>query len=235
MQRPSSPLVGFYERCLDWLRGCRRFRPPSQQVETVRVDLVGDSEGPTFGAPPQPKAPPQPQAPPNPDPGSGALSHPFRSSLATGQRSLAKSWSFNQTVLLSPRRRSSSVLVITAVGAVGAVGLWSITAPLAETIAVQGKLVPGSSTKRVDTPVPGVVEAVLVKEGQTVQKGDPLVRFDLRDPRSKLAAAEDVRARFELLGIESATWSPAEFDAFVRRENALWRPLIRELGIKLDS
>ena len=189
MQRPSSPLVGFYERCLDWLRGRRSFRPPSQQVETVRVDLVGDGEGPTFGAPPQP------QAPPKPDPGSGALSHPFRSSLATGQRSLAKSWSFNQTVLLSPRRRSSSVLVITAVGAVGAVGLWSITAPLAETIAVQGKLVPGSSTKRVDTPVPGVVEAVLVKEGQTVQKGDPLVRFDLRDPRSKLAAAEDVRAR----------------------------------------
>jgi tripartite-type tricarboxylate transporter receptor subunit TctC len=48
-------------------------------------------------------------------------------------------------------------------------------------------------------------------------------------------AADDVRARFETLGIESANWSPTEFDAFVRRENAAWRPLIRELGIRLDS
>jgi tripartite-type tricarboxylate transporter receptor subunit TctC len=35
--------------------------------------------------------------------------------------------------------------------------------------------------------------------------------------------------------VESAPWSPAEFNDFVRRENAAWRPLIRELGIKLDS
>ncbi|MCO6416625.1 tripartite tricarboxylate transporter substrate binding protein [Siccirubricoccus sp. KC 17139] len=48
-------------------------------------------------------------------------------------------------------------------------------------------------------------------------------------------AAEDVQARFRDLGIESAPWSPAEFQEFVKRENAEWRPLIRELGIRLDS
>jgi tripartite-type tricarboxylate transporter receptor subunit TctC len=48
-------------------------------------------------------------------------------------------------------------------------------------------------------------------------------------------AAADVQARYRDLGIESAPWSPAEFQAFVQRENAEWRPLIRELGIKLDS
>lgn len=47
--------------------------------------------------------------------------------------------------------------------------------------------------------------------------------------------ADDVQARFRDLGIESAPWSPAEFQDFVRRENALWRPLIRDLGIRLDS
>lgn len=47
--------------------------------------------------------------------------------------------------------------------------------------------------------------------------------------------AEDVQARYRDLGIESAPWSPAEFQAFVGRENALWRPLIRDLGIRLDS
>ena len=48
-------------------------------------------------------------------------------------------------------------------------------------------------------------------------------------------AAEDVQARYRDLGIESAPWSPAEFQDFVKRENAEWRPLIRELGIRLDS
>jgi tripartite-type tricarboxylate transporter receptor subunit TctC len=48
-------------------------------------------------------------------------------------------------------------------------------------------------------------------------------------------AADDVQARFRDLGIESAAWSPEEFAAFVRRENAEWRPLIRDLGIRLDG
>jgi tripartite-type tricarboxylate transporter receptor subunit TctC len=48
-------------------------------------------------------------------------------------------------------------------------------------------------------------------------------------------AADDVQARFRDLGIESAPWSPEEFQDFVRRENAAWRPLIRELGIRLDG
>jgi tripartite-type tricarboxylate transporter receptor subunit TctC len=47
--------------------------------------------------------------------------------------------------------------------------------------------------------------------------------------------AADVQDRFKTLGIESAPWSPAEFQAFVARENAEWRPLIRELGIRLDG
>ncbi len=48
-------------------------------------------------------------------------------------------------------------------------------------------------------------------------------------------ASPEVQARFSDLGIESAPWSPQEFQDFVRRENAEWRPLIRELGIRLDG
>ncbi|MFC7607819.1 Bug family tripartite tricarboxylate transporter substrate binding protein [Teichococcus aestuarii] len=48
-------------------------------------------------------------------------------------------------------------------------------------------------------------------------------------------AAHAMQARMRDLGIESAPWSPAEFNDFVLRENAVWRPLIRELGIRLDS
>jgi tripartite-type tricarboxylate transporter receptor subunit TctC len=45
----------------------------------------------------------------------------------------------------------------------------------------------------------------------------------------------DVQDRFRTLGIESAPWSPQQFQDFVRRENAEWRPLIRDLGIRLDG
>lgn len=63
---------------------------------------------------------------------------------------------------------------------------------------------------------------------------DPIVARLAEGLRAGVGAA-DVQARFNDLGIESAPWSPAEFQAFVQRENAEWRPLIRELGIRLDS
>ena len=48
-------------------------------------------------------------------------------------------------------------------------------------------------------------------------------------------ASDAVLARTQALGVQTTGWSAGEFDAFVAAENALWRPLIRELGIRLDS
>lgn len=45
----------------------------------------------------------------------------------------------------------------------------------------------------------------------------------------------EITSRMTALGIEYQPWTPAQFNAFVAAENALWRPLIRELGIRLDS
>lgn len=109
----------------------------------------------------------------------------------------AQEWTFNQPVLLRKTGLSSSLIIWTAVVFTGAGIVWAMVAPLSETVAVQGKLEPGSSVKRIDAPVPGVVEAVLVKEGAVVRFGQPLVRFDLREARSILAAAEEVRSRLQ--------------------------------------
>lgn len=109
----------------------------------------------------------------------------------------AQEWTFNQPVLLRKTGLSSSLIIWTAVVFTGAGIAWAMVAPLSETVAVQGKLEPGSSVKRIDAPVPGVVEAVLVKEGAVVRFGQPLVRFDLREARSILAAAEQVRSRLQ--------------------------------------
>jgi tripartite-type tricarboxylate transporter receptor subunit TctC len=51
----------------------------------------------------------------------------------------------------------------------------------------------------------------------------------------RAVASEEVQGRMRALGIQTNAWSAAEFDAFVAAENALWRPLIRELGIRLDA
>jgi HlyD family secretion protein len=218
MLRPSTPLQHALQRALGWLRrpGAQRSSPISGSPATPPS---GDSTPITFGRAGHTPIPPAASTPPASTPaapaprsgattlggtssGAGASSggslapNPFRNAgLSASPGGPAAPWSFSQTVLLRKQRSGASVLMWTGIGGVALLGLWAITAPLAETIAVQGKLEPSSSTKRIDTPVPGVVEAVLVKEGQAVRKGDPLVRFDLREPRSRLEAAESVRQR----------------------------------------
>ena len=96
--------------------------------------------------------------------------------------------SFNQPVLLKKTRHNSSVLVWTLVGTTVFATGWAFLAPLPETVAVQGKLQPSQPVQDIDAPLPGVVEAVLVNEGQTVRKGQQLLRFDPRDVKAKLEA-----------------------------------------------
>lgn len=45
----------------------------------------------------------------------------------------------------------------------------------------------------------------------------------------------EVASRMRGLGVDYQPWSPAQFTDFVAAENALWRPLIRELGLRLDT
>ena len=73
-------------------------------------------------------------------------------------------------------------------------------------------------------------------QGMSVQAAVPApIVAKLHEALVAGVGAPDVQDRFKALGIESAPWSPQEFDAFVKRENAEWRPLIRELGIRLDG
>lgn len=104
-------------------------------------------------------------------------------------------WEFRETVLLRKSTLSSSLLIWTALASTGLVAVWAIAAPLTQSVAVPGKLEPGGRVRQVDAPVGGLVDAVLVKEGQRVRQGQPLIRFDLRAPRNALASAESVRQR----------------------------------------
>ena len=101
----------------------------------------------------------------------------------------SQSWSFNQPVLLKKTHRNSSVLVWTLVGATLFATGWAFLAPLPETIAVKGKLQPTTPVLDIEAPLPGVVSSVEVHEGQFVQQGDVLLRFDQKEIKARLDAA----------------------------------------------
>ena len=106
-------------------------------------------------------------------------------------------WSFNQPVLLKKSRRTSSVLVWTLAGGTLFAIAWAFLAPLPQTVAVQGKLQSSSGSQSIDAPVPGVIEDVAVVEGQRVNRGDLLLRFDARDAQARLNSAQSNRDRLQ--------------------------------------
>ncbi len=161
---------------IDFLVAPLRGRPsqqprPDATLVPVKVELLEDHDG---------------------TPAASAL---LRQGQQPGHDPALQEWQFSQTVLLRKSGLSSSVMVWSAVAITGALVTWAFVAPLNETVAVQGKLQPISSVKRIDAAVPGQVEAVLVTEGQRVNKGQALLRFDLQEARSSLKAAQSVRAQ----------------------------------------
>jgi HlyD family secretion protein len=114
---------------------------------------------------------------------------------APGPGTAMEHWSFQQPVLLSPSTRPRSVIVWSFVGGTALLLVWSVVAPLGESVAVQGKLRPSRQVKQLEAPVAGVVDNLLVKEGQAVEADQLLMQFDLRQARSQLKAADAVRAR----------------------------------------
>ena len=137
----------------------------------------------------------------------GSLKHPFSppeppeangpGAPGGGAPRPPQAWSFRDTTSLQATRRSSSVLMRGGLVLTGAGLLWVVAAPLSETIALKGKLEPGSKVREIQAPVQGVVDRVLVRDGQLVQFGEPLVRFDLRDARSRMQSARTLKAQLE--------------------------------------
>ena len=106
-------------------------------------------------------------------------------------------WSFNQPVLLKKTNRNRNVLVWSLVGSVAFAGVWSALAPLQETVAVSGKLQPIQGVQDIKALIPGVVDEVFVRDGQTVARGDVLLRFDRRSFSARSEAARSNRQRLQ--------------------------------------
>jgi len=72
-------------------------------------------------------------------------------------------------------------------------------------------------------------------QGVVVPTGTPRdVIVRLNQAFTKVTALPDVRERVAALGSDLVASTPEEFDAFIKRELAVWSKVVRDVGIKVD-
>ncbi|WP_017300551.1 HlyD family efflux transporter periplasmic adaptor subunit [Nodosilinea nodulosa] len=104
---------------------------------------------------------------------------------------------FDKPVILRQSPRWSRAVVWTLVGVTAFTLAWACLAKFEEAIPAQGKLEPKGMVQPVQAPVGGVVEEVMVTEGQAVKAGDPLLRFDPETTQAQLDSLKSIRAKLQ--------------------------------------
>lgn len=99
---------------------------------------------------------------------------------------------------------------------VGGLGTWAVRAEIAGAVVASGKIVVDRNRQVVQHPDGGVVEEVVVKEGDLVEQGDLLVRLDPTLARSELLVIEgqyyELMARRGRLEAEESDAEEIHFD-----------------------
>ncbi|MDB9496752.1 HlyD family efflux transporter periplasmic adaptor subunit [Spirulina major CS-329] len=100
---------------------------------------------------------------------------------------------FDQPVVLRQSPRWSRMIIWTVVGVVTFGVGWACIAEIEQVASATGQLKPEDAVKEVQAPVEGVVQQVFVEEGDRVEPGDLLVRFDSGDAVAELQSSVKVR------------------------------------------
>ncbi|WP_028481946.1 HlyD family type I secretion periplasmic adaptor subunit [Pseudovibrio exalbescens] len=85
------------------------------------------------------------------------------------------------------------VVVVTFVG----FGVWAGTAPMAGAVVASGSFVATGQNKIIQHLEGGIIEEILVEEGDIVEPGDVLVRLDATAPKANLARLQIREARLQ--------------------------------------
>ena len=75
-----------------------------------------------------------------------------------------------------------------------AFGIWISVASIGQVVPAQGKLVPAGNAHEVQAPVQGVISEVLVKNGDSVRKGQTLMRMNQDVAQAEMQGLEKQRA-----------------------------------------
>jgi hemolysin D len=119
-------------------------------------------------------------------------SAPLKSPQSIHQ-TLADAAAFDQPVILQQSPIWSRLLLWGIVGVTSFSIGWATLAQVEEAIPATGKLEPQGTVQEVRSPLDGVVQTVLIKEGQTVKKGDVILRLDPTSAKSQQQALEKIR------------------------------------------
>lgn len=107
----------------------------------------------------------------------------------------------SDTMVLRQTHFWSRAILWTIIGTFVAAVIWACLAPIDEVVHALGKLEPRGSVRDVQTPVGGVVEESLVREGDTVKAGQTLVRLD---PKVSAAEVQSLEERLASMNAERA-------------------------------
>jgi hemolysin D len=141
------------------------------------------------------------------DAGHGAIATPKTTAIETQPLDLDWSAATHDTLNTLPKLWSRGLLYLTLVFT--AILLpWAAFSQVDEVGTAQGRLEPKGNTIRLDAPVAGTVETISVREGQPVQKGQPLmalqsdiVNADLQQAQVKLEGL--LNRKTQLMAIKS--------------------------------
>lgn len=100
---------------------------------------------------------------------------------------------FDQPVILQQTPLWTRAIVVSIIGVVTFGVLWACLAKIEEAVPATGKLEPQGAVQEVDTPISGVVEEVLVEDGEQVRRGDLLIRLDPEAAQAEFQQLEEVR------------------------------------------
>jgi hemolysin D len=104
---------------------------------------------------------------------------------------------FDQPVVLQQTSLWSRAIVWGIVGVTSFVIIWASFAKIDEAVPAPGQLKPQGSVQPVQAPVGGVVEEILVKDGQRVKRGDVLIRMDTTAAKAEQKSNQQVLASLE--------------------------------------
>jgi HlyD family secretion protein len=123
----------------------------------------------------------------------------------------------DRPVTLRPPALWSRVLLWSIIGFTVFVLLWAFLARMGEVVFAEGRLEPAGEVREVRAPVAGVVEFSSVAEGESVRRGQPLLRLDRKVTSSQIASlraiCDSLRAENAFfLGQLEGTAAPEETD-----------------------
>lgn len=153
--------------------------------------------------------------------------------------------SLSAAVLHKTPKRSKLILYFWILAIALFIG-WAAIAKVDEIVRSSGKVIPSGENKTVQNLEGGIIEEILVKEGESVKKGDILLKIkniksksDLAQFQSKRIELEAKIARLQAQSKLKVLHYDKDFTlkhpALVKREISLYKTSMQELKAKIDT